>query len=328
LSARSVSNYDGFRVSRETATAPIERAGHLLRLCALAGLLSATASPSRPAAGVVGNCEAVPLTAEQIVANNVAARGGLEAWRKIQTMVWTGHIESGNASAASVQFILEYKRPNKMRFEIDAEHEKSVRVFDGTAGWQMLTSSSGTPRLKRYSRRDLRSARDAQGIGGLLIDYQAHGITVALDSTDEVEGQRAYRLAVTLPSGSTRHIWIDAQTFLDLKYDREGHLANGHTGTISVFYRDYRTIDGVRMPMTIETIAQGGRATERVVVEWVTLNPSLSDAHFERPGLPEPRHRKRDLRTASQGTTQSVSAITPPGVDASRTMYPPLDAKR
>ena len=37
------------------------------------------------------------LTASQIVEKNVAARGGLDAWRKIQTMVWVGHIESAHA---------------------------------------------------------------------------------------------------------------------------------------------------------------------------------------------------------------------------------------
>ncbi len=30
------------------------------------------------------------LTAAQIVEKNVAARGGLDAWRKIQTMAWVG----------------------------------------------------------------------------------------------------------------------------------------------------------------------------------------------------------------------------------------------
>jgi len=34
------------------------------------------------------------LSAEQIAAKNEAARGGVEAWRKIQTMLWRGHMES------------------------------------------------------------------------------------------------------------------------------------------------------------------------------------------------------------------------------------------
>jgi len=185
-----------------------------------------------------------------------------------------------------------------MRFETKGDHEQSVRVFDGAAGWTTRTSGSGAPTLKRYSRSELRSARDAQGIGGLLIDHQARAIAVALDGPDEVEGHRAYRLAVTLPSGSIRHVWVDAQTFLDLKYDRESRLSGGRVGTVSLFYRDWRTIDGLQLPMTIETGAAGGKAAERMVIDKVTLNPSLSDAHFERPDAPERRNAQPGLRSA------------------------------
>jgi outer membrane lipoprotein-sorting protein len=259
---------------------------------ALAGLISVAAAAGQP--------DTVPtLTADQIVEKNVAARGGLEAWRKIQTMVWTGRIETGKPSAATVAFVLEYKRPNKMRFETRADHEQSARVFDGAAGWKTRTSASGAATLKRYSRSELRSARDAQGIGGLLIDHQARGIEVALEGPDEVDGHRAYRLAVTLPSGSTRHVWVDAQTFLDLKYEREGRAPGGRTGTVSVFYRDWRAIDGLQIPTTTEARAAGGNAAERMVIDNVTLNPSLSDAHFERPNAPERRKAQPGLRSAS-----------------------------
>jgi len=54
---------------------------------------------------------------------------------------------------------------------------------------------------------------------------------------------------------------------------------------MSVFYRDWRTIEGVQIPMTIETRAEAGSAVERMAIENVTLNPSLSDSHFQRYGL-------------------------------------------
>jgi hypothetical protein len=258
---------------------------------ALAGLMSAAAAAGAADMGPT-------LTAEQIVEKSVAARGGLEAWRKIQTMVWTGRIQTGNPPASTNAFVLEYKGPNKTRLEIKADHEQSVRVFDGAAGWKTWTSSRGRPGLKSYSPSELRSARDAQGIGGLLIDHQARGIAVALEGSDEVEGHRAYRLAVTLPSGSTRRIWVDAQTFLDLKCEREGRVLGGRTGMVSVSYRDYRSINGLQIPMTIETTVAGGNAAQRMVIDNVTLNPSLSDAHFERPSGPERRNAQPGLRGA------------------------------
>lgn len=258
---------------------------------ALAGLTSA-------AVAAAGADAVATLTADRIVEKNVAARGGLEAWRKVQTMAWTGHLETDNPSAPMRPFVLEYKRPNKSRFEITGEHEKSVRVFDGAAGWKMRTSSSVAPSVKPYNPLEVRSAHDAQGIDGLLIDHQAKGIEVSLEGTDDIEGRRAYRLNVKLPSGSMRHVWVDAQTFLEVKSDHESHAPRGG-GIVSVFYRNYRTIDGLQMPMTIETDAPNAKMVEKVVIDAVTLNPSLSDAHFERPAPVERRHAAPGLRSGS-----------------------------
>jgi hypothetical protein len=250
-------------------------------------------------------------TADQIVEKNVAARGGVEAWRQVRTMIWGGHIATGNLSDPILPFVLEYKRPTKTRFEITTGHEKTLRIFDGSTGWKELTSAVGAPILRRFSRHELRSAREAEGIDGLLIDHQAKGIEVALEGTDDVGGHKAYRLAATLPSGLTRHVWVDAQTFLDLKSSREPHTTGGRARTESVFYRDYRAIDGLLMPMTIETRDSEGRVVRRMTIDEVTLNPSLSDSHFQKPSLPERRHSVPGIRDASV----SRIGVTPPGYD-------------
>ena len=214
-------------------------------------------------------------------------------------MVWSGHIQTDNPAASIKAFTFELKRPNKTRFEIKTDDEETLRVFDGVAGWREHTSSTEGPTLRRYSPLELRSARDAQGIDGLLIDHETKGIKLALQGTDEVDRHRAYRLAATLPSGASRRVWVDAQTFLDLKYDRELRAAGGRTKTVSVFYRDYRTIDGVQLPMTIETRTEGGSGSQKLTIDDVTLNPSLSDAHFEKPNLPQRRKAHPDFRSAS-----------------------------
>jgi len=53
------------------------------------------------------------LTAQRSSRKNVAARGGLEAWRKIQTMVWIGHIETGNSPGSAFTLCPGGETPNK-----------------------------------------------------------------------------------------------------------------------------------------------------------------------------------------------------------------------
>lgn len=229
---------------------------------------------------------AAELTAAQIVEKNVAARGGLEAWRKIQSMVWVGHIERMHANAPNLPFVLELKRPNKTRFEIKAQNQTAVRAFDGTQGWKRHPTSSGKPELQPYTAEELSFARDGQGIDGSLMDYQTKGVEVALDGVDEVEGHKAYRLKVKLPSGASHRMWIDAQTFLEVKYDRESRDAFGRPGTMAVFYRDYKTIDGLQIPLVIESGADTTKATDKMVIDKLVLNPPLADQIFAKPGMP------------------------------------------
>ncbi|WP_050982935.1 hypothetical protein [Cupriavidus basilensis] len=223
------------------------------------------------------------LSVAQIVEKNAAARGGLEAWRKIQTMVWVGHVESANAPA---RFLLAMKRPNKTRFEITALNQMAVRVFDGSHGWKLHPTQGGKPNLQPYSLEEVKFAHDEQVIDGPLMDYEAKGIAVTLDGVDEVEGHKAYRLGIRLPSGGSRHLWIDAKTFLELKYDRESRNVLGQLHTVTVFYRDYRAIDGLQIPCMIESGVATAQATDKLVIDEVSFNPSLGDWMFAKPGTP------------------------------------------
>jgi outer membrane lipoprotein-sorting protein len=249
---------------------------------------------------------AADLTAAQIVEKNAAARGGLEAWRKVQTMVWMGHIESANPASPRLPFVLEQKRPNKTRFEITADNQRSTHVYDGTNGWKLRPTSSGTPEVQPYTDDELKFAQDTQVIDGALIDYAAKGVDVTLGGVDEVDGRRAYRLDVRVLSGLKQSVWIDAQTFLDIRYDRTTRHSLGQSGTVSVFYRNYRAFEGLQIPLSIETASAPGKPPSKLVIDKVVLNPRLADHAFDKPRLPASRRNGVVVDTRSAGASQTV----------------------
>lgn len=226
------------------------------------------------------------LSAVQIVEKNVAARGGLEAWKKVQTMAWVGHIENTLSPAARLPFVLEQKRPNKTRFEIKAQNQLSLRIFDGTNGWKLRPSANGKPEVQTFSDTELRFAQDGQVIDGPLMDYAAKGVAIALEGIEAVEGRPAYRLKIRLPSGSNQHVWVDTQSFLDIKYEHPSKTAFGQPGPLAMFYRDFRDVDGLQMPMTIETGSDTAKAPGRMIIDRVAVNPPLEDRVFAKPYVP------------------------------------------
>ena len=237
----------------------------------------------------LGACESVdrpPTTAAQIADRNVEARGGLEAWKAIHTMVWVGQIDSRHSPVPNLPFVLEMKRPNKTRFEIRAQGQVSTRIFDGTQGWKVHPGRGGFPVLRPYSKYEVQAALDAEGIGGPLVDYRARGVTLRLEGTEKVAGRPAYRLALKLPSGAHRRIWIDTKNFLTVKYERRSRNAFGMTGKVDVYYSNYRKFKGVSLPLSIETGSDKRDYRDKMVIERVVINPILPKVVFSKPLLP------------------------------------------
>jgi hypothetical protein len=218
-------------------------------------------------------------------------------------MMWIGHIESAHAPMPSVQFILAQERPNKTRFEIDAMGDKTLRVFDGGQGWKMRPSH-GRADVRPYTLEEVRFEQGGPGIDGVLIDYAAKGSTVEVSGVDEIEKRPAYHLTVRNRAGETQHVWVDARTFLEVRYDRPVPAAAGASltpsapdpsRTVTVMYRDYKTFEGVQIPSVIETGVRAGNTPDRMVIEKVLLNPHLDARTFIEPGA-----RGNHMRAASQ----------------------------
>ena len=250
-----------------------------LALAMTASLLLAGAG----GAHALAPAEMTGLTALQIVERNAQARGGEAAWRRIETMAWTGYAENSNHPNRHVPFLLEQKRPGKTRFEVvEPSGMKAVRAYDGSAGWKQRPVAAGPPEVTSYANDELSFARGAQVIDGPLMDYAAKGAIFSLSGIDVIDGRRAYVLDARLPSGGLHRVWVDATSFLELRHDREFHDAAGHVAITTVRYRDYHAFEGLQLPVVIET-GGSGQPVNRLVIERVALNPPIDDKTFDRP---------------------------------------------
>jgi len=261
--------------------------------------------------------EVPKLTVAEILDKHVAARGGAQAWKTVQTMQLIGKLEAGrgdnvaraekiinagrksrgNATNAEVAvanadldstkqiqlpFTLDLQRPNRTRLEIEFDGKTAVQVFDGEHGWKYR------PFLNRKDvepyTADEASAEAARGsLEGPLIDYAAKGTKVELEGADVVEAQPAYRLKVTPKGGSAKHFWIDAKTFLDVKVEGLPKRMDGKMHPVYVYQRDFRPVQGVIIPFVQETAVEGYPDTHKLQVEKAAVNPSFDDTVFSKP---------------------------------------------
>ena len=253
------------------------------------GLASALLTSALALAVLSANAAAA-LSAADVVAKNAAARGGLEAWKKIQTMAWVGRVEGAGLPPSGLPFLLDQKRPRSTRFEVIVQNQKAIRAYDGTQGWKLKPGGGGAPDLQDYAPDELAFARDAQVIDGPLMDDVASGGKISFGGVDAVDGRSTYLINIALPTGTRHRIWVDAETFLEVKYERELRDEQGHSRVTAVIFRDYHDFEGLKMPVEIMSEVSAGGEQRRMFIERVALNPPLDERAFARPNLATRRH--------------------------------------
>ena len=118
---------------------------------------------------------------------------------------------------------------------------------------------------------------------GLLIDYAAKGSKVELESVDQVQGRNAYNLKVTDKSGYARHVWVDAESFLEIKIEGTPRRLDGKYHPVATYLRDYRSVNGLMMPYLMETAVEGVKDNEKIEIETIVSNPKLDETKFAMP---------------------------------------------
>lgn len=270
---------------------------------ALAGLPVQSMAETSPARSPAVSPAAPKLSADEIVRRNATARGGVEAWNKIKTMVQIGRIERGgevpgraaHANHAArlnpdadkiVGYRLELARPNKMRYELTYQGTTAIQAFDGKEGFTVQPGPSGAV-ARPFSEGQTRAAADQLDLEGPLLGAAAKGTVVTLDGVDTVHDRPAYKLSLTMKSGVIRHVWVDSKTFLDVKLDGERQIGD-RVWPIETLFDDFRKVGSVQVPYQFETAVGGVHTMESVKLIKVVLNAPLDDSLFTLPRAPAP----------------------------------------
>jgi outer membrane lipoprotein-sorting protein len=204
--------------------------------------------------------------------------------RAALTVADKGDTQNKEQAQQQVQlpFVMEMKRPGKSRVEIEFAGKTAVQTYDGKNGWKLRPFLNRND-VEPFTAEEEESTAEKQDLDGPLIDYAAKGTKVQLEAVEPVEGHGAYRLKLTMKNGHVQHIWIDAQSFLDVKVEGTPRRMDGRMHDVWVYQRDFRSVQGVMVPFVLETVVEGYRDTHRMVIEKVTLNPQLADALFGKP---------------------------------------------
>jgi len=226
-------------------------------------------------------------TADDVVARYVAARGGMDKIKAIQSVEMT---IKANQQGIEFPGKMEMKRPGKMRLEMTIQGKTMVQAYDGKTAWTIMPFL-GSPDPQVMSADDAKDVIEQSDMDGPLVDYKAKGNAVELIGKEDVEGSPAWKLKVTLKNGDVSYVYIDTETGLNVK-ETAKRKQQGSEVEIDSFLTNYKPIEGVLFPFAVENKIQG-RSLGQFTIDTVRANVPLDDRLFEMPAAPKPADKDK-----------------------------------
>lgn len=230
--------------------------------------------------------QASDLTAAQLMAKYQAARGGEQRLLGLQTVKMTGTWETsartshGSSSKEDPSPVTVLIAPGRYFRRIERASGVMIKVIDGQTAWE-VNPRNGIHKPTPMDPQDAIRFRQTADPQGLL----AKGNKIEVVGKLPWKSTQVYKLKVTFRDGSVGHVYLDARSFLPVRF--VGSLYGVQTKThldMEVLYEDFRDVDGVKWPFTEKTNVPEARFTQTISWKSIEVNKKpFDEAAFKAP---------------------------------------------
>ncbi|MBS0381087.1 MAG: hypothetical protein JSR56_01530 [Proteobacteria bacterium] len=221
------------------------------------------------------------VTAEDLIAKNIAARGGADKLAAIHTLKLQGQmIFGGSFKLAYTQWL---KRPGKLREEARLQGLAQVQAWNGHQGWSIQPFGGRRDPIP-MSADEAKALAEEADFDGSWVDAKAKGNVVTYLGTEDVDGTNAYKLQVKLKDGNTLVVYLDPDAYLPIR-EIARRTVNGAPEVTQTDYGDYQQVDGVYFPFAISSGPKGSTPDNRMQISIASAeaNVPVADAVFAFP---------------------------------------------
>lgn len=220
-------------------------------------------------------------TADEIIQKNIEAKGGLAKIKAVNTVRMSGKMMMGGGMEAPM--VMELARPGKLRMEFTFQGMTGIQAYDGKSGWAVMPFM-GKKDPEPMSPDDLKQVEDQADLDGMLVDYKEKGHQVEYLGKGEVEGTPVHKLKVTKKNGDLVTLYLDADSYLEIKADGKTTVRGQEVEGETVF-GDYKEVGGLIFPHSIQSKPKGAPdgAGVSISIASIEINPDLPASRFEMP---------------------------------------------
>src|SRR5262249_2909822 len=218
---------------------------------------------------------------DELIAKNIEARGGMAKLKAVQSSRATGKMVGGPGMEFPISMI--NKRPNSTRIDFTVQGMTGIQAYDGKTAW-MSMPFMGKKDPEAMPADDAKLFIENADMDGALVDYKTKGHTVELIGKEQVEGADASKLKLTLKGGDVRYLYLDAETYLEIKDEGKITMRGTEVETESMM-GDYKEVGGLMVAHSIEQGMKGNPQRRKIVIDKVEMNVDLPDSLFAMPAV-------------------------------------------
>jgi|APEBP8051072266_1049373.scaffolds.fasta_scaffold13103_1 hypothetical protein len=220
-------------------------------------------------------------TLQSILTEYHKAIGGAEKLLAFQSVIVRAKSQGGGGGQKR-PMTFTIKLPDKARLDYAFQPGLTyIQAFDGTSGWtvQPWTGSLDPQPLNEDNAKDAK--RIAKMVHNDLITNGKDGTKLDYKGKDEIEGSEVYKIEAIRKDGTAITYFLDADSYLIVKtttkYTESGVLVES-----DMFPSDYKTVNGLTLPYTIET-KTNGEVNGANYIEVYDFTTKVEDAFFTMP---------------------------------------------
>ena len=192
------------------------------------------------------------------------------------------------AGALAAQISRDTMAPNLLRQNITIMGMTMVQAYDGSVGWQ-ISPFEGRKDPEQLGEEQSRDLMEEADFYGPLVDYQTKGNTIEYLGHDTVDGDDAYRLKVTLANGDIYYYYLDPETYLEIRTERQIFI-RGSVRESFAEMGSYKLVDGIYFPFSMEAGNQRNPGqTVKITFDKIEANVAMDPAEFKMPQTQKPK---------------------------------------
>ena len=218
-------------------------------------------------------------TVDEIIDKHFDAIGGKGKIDSVKSEKVTGFMSMQGMDIP----ITVYSKNNEMLLiEVYVQGMKILQGYDGKIGWS-INPMTGSKKPEKMDDETSKNFKEQADLGGKMMRYKEKGYTAELIGKEDMEGTEVFNIKMTDKDGETTNYYIDANNYLILK-TKGKRKAMGKTVDGETIYGNFKKIDGIMMPLLIESkIAGMDMGSQKITIDKVEVNAKIEDEIFKMP---------------------------------------------